>query len=67
MTSERVEPGGLGSPEVSDSDPDSGLTQGTRPSSTPIFRINEDWAATIFGLALLVLVLAGVVTLDWLP
>lgn len=26
------------------------------------FSINEDWAATIFGIVLLVLVLAGVIT-----
>lgn len=26
------------------------------------FSINEDWAATLFGLALLLLVLAGVIT-----
>lgn len=26
------------------------------------FSINEDWAATIFGLVLLILVLAGVIT-----
>ena len=26
------------------------------------FSISEDWAATIFGLALLILVLAGVIT-----
>jgi hypothetical protein len=37
------------------------------PAPAAGFRINEDWAATIFGLALLILVLAGVLTLDWLP
>jgi hypothetical protein len=26
------------------------------------FSVNEDWAATLFGLALLLLVLAGVIT-----
>jgi hypothetical protein len=30
------------------------------------FSINEDWAATIFGLVLLVLVLAGVITGDFM-
>ena len=38
------------------SDPPPAVEQGGR------FSINEDWAATIFGLVLLLLVLAGVIT-----
>ena len=37
-----------------------------RPARRSI-KINEDWAATVFGLVLLFLVLAGILTLDWLP
>ncbi|WP_198663961.1 hypothetical protein [Jiangella endophytica] len=29
--------------------------------------LNEDWAATIAGLALLILILAGVITADVIP
>jgi hypothetical protein len=36
-----------------------------RGASRP--RLNEDWAATIVGLALLVLVLAGVITKGMIP
>lgn len=31
------------------------------------FSLSEDWLATIVGLALVTLILAGVITPDWLP
>lgn len=31
------------------------------------FALSEDWLATIVGLALVTLILAGVITPDWLP
>jgi len=43
----------------------------TEPSDevrrTPRTGINEDWAATIVGLVLLILVLAGVITKGMIP
>ena len=43
-------------PEPATAEPSAAAEQDGR------FSINEDWAATIFGLVLLVLVLAGVIT-----
>lgn len=40
------------------------------PSSTDsirTFALSEDWLATIVGLAVVTLILAGVITPDWLP
>lgn len=38
-------------------------------SSEPVrsFAVSEDWLAAIVGLTLVALILAGVITPDWLP
>lgn len=38
-------------------------------SSEPVrsFAVSEDWLAAIVGLILVALILAGVITTDWLP
>ncbi len=41
----------------------------TEPGNEPAprWRVNEDWAATVVGLVLLLLVLAGVITKGMIP
>jgi hypothetical protein len=47
---------------------EAGLTQDDRPSAAePRSRFTEDWAATILGLVLMVLAMAGVITKAWVP
>ena len=43
------------------------MTQPDNEQAPARWRVNEDWAATVVGLVLLLLVLAGVITKGMVP
>jgi hypothetical protein len=52
---------------MSDSSTPSPSPDQTSTDSIRTFALSEDWLATIVGLAVVTLILAGVITPDWLP
>ena len=51
-------------------DPSNASPSTAEPSATDSIRtcvLSEEWLATIVGLAVVTLILAGVITPDWLP